>query len=47
MNDKSTNGCDDEKVEEQVQMDGDGRMHRRNEKYEIKSQGLKRKQEWI
>jgi hypothetical protein len=47
MNDRSTNGCDNEKDEEQVQMDGNGRTHRRNEKYKIKSQDLKRKQERI
>jgi len=47
MNDTTANGCDNEEVEEQVQMDGDGRTHGKNDKYERKSQDLKRKQERI
>ena len=47
MNDTAADGCDNEKVEEQVQMDEGGRTHIRNEKYKRKSQDLKRKQERI
>jgi len=37
MNDITANGCDNEAVEEQVQMDGDGSTHGKNEKYKRKS----------